>query len=290
VIGDAQLELGRYDEAFATFQTMVDTRPDVASYARVSYARELLGDVPGAVDAMALAFEAAGTPSDRAWAAAQLGELELGRGRVAAAAGWFDRGRDLAPAFVPNLAGLAKVAWARGDVELAIRRYRDVVAAYPSVEHAAALGDLYTSTGRDSLAREQYAVVDAARTLATANGVNVDLEVALFDADHGDPASALEAARDEWSRRRSVHVADAYAWALYATGRYEQAASMSRRALRLGTRNASFLFHAGMIELALGNEEATRRLLGDALELSPRFSVLHAATAQRALADLEAAR
>ena len=27
VIGDAQLELGRYEEAFDTFQTMVDTRP-----------------------------------------------------------------------------------------------------------------------------------------------------------------------------------------------------------------------------------------------------------------------
>ena len=49
VIGDAQVELGRYDEAFATFQTMVDTRPDLASYARVSYARELQGDVAGAI-------------------------------------------------------------------------------------------------------------------------------------------------------------------------------------------------------------------------------------------------
>ncbi|HET7928092.1 MAG TPA: tetratricopeptide repeat protein, partial [Actinomycetota bacterium] len=66
VIGDAQLELGRYGEAIETFQTMVDTRPDVASYARASYARELLGDVSGAIDAMRRAFEASGTPSDAA--------------------------------------------------------------------------------------------------------------------------------------------------------------------------------------------------------------------------------
>src|SRR6185436_19174759 len=68
VIGDAQVELGRYRDAFATFQTMVDTRPGVASYARVSYARELMGDVPGAVQAMEAARDIAGTPADAAWA------------------------------------------------------------------------------------------------------------------------------------------------------------------------------------------------------------------------------
>ena len=51
VIGDAQLELGRYQDAFDTFQTMVDTKPTLSAYARVSYARELLGDVPGAIGA-----------------------------------------------------------------------------------------------------------------------------------------------------------------------------------------------------------------------------------------------
>src|SRR3990170_101846 len=102
VTGDALLELGRYEEAFEVFQTMVDTRPDLASYARVSYARELLGDVPGAVDAMELAFGAAGTGSDRAWAAYRLGELAFGSGDVRTAAAWYERGRDLDPSYVPN--------------------------------------------------------------------------------------------------------------------------------------------------------------------------------------------
>ena len=290
VIGDAQLELGRYDRAFATFQTMVDTRPGLPAYARISYACELLGDVPGAVDAMMRAFDAAGSASDAAWAAHQLGELELGRGAVDAAAEWFDRGRGLDPGYVPNLAGLAKVAWARGDVELAIRRYSDVVAAYPSVEYVTALGDLYASTGRDDLAAQQYAVVVATRQIAKANGVDVDLDIALFDADHGKPESALHAARAEWARRHSVHVADAYAWALAANGRYREAAAMMDRALRLGTRNASFLFHAGMIQRGLGHEAAARRFLERALATNPHFSILLAPTAERTLAELEAAR
>ena len=47
VIGDAQVELGRYDEAIETVQAMVDLRPDLSSYSRVSYLRELMGDREG---------------------------------------------------------------------------------------------------------------------------------------------------------------------------------------------------------------------------------------------------
>jgi tetratricopeptide (TPR) repeat protein len=288
VIGDALLELGRYDEAFDAFQTMVDTRPNLASYARVSYARELVGDLVGARGAMERAFEAAGTPSDAAWASHELGQLAWKRGDVDAAAAWYDRGLDLEPSFVPNLAGLADVAWARGDAELAIELYKEVVVRYPSVEYVGRLGDLFATTGHPVLAREQYAVVEATRELARASGVNVDLEVALFDADHGRPETALAAAKAEWARRRSVHVADAYAWALSAAGRHEDAARLMDRALSLGTRDALVLFHAAMIERSLGREDAAERLLGRALAANPNFSILHAATARRVLAGLEA--
>ena len=288
VIGDALLELGRYEKAFAAFQRMVDTRPDLTSYARVSYARELLGDIGGAVDAMRIAFESAGTATDAAWAAHQLGELELGRGDVEAATGWFERGLDLAPDDVANLAGLARSSWAEGDIRIAIERFEDVVARRPSVEYVATLGDLYTISGHPDLADAQYAVVEAARQLARSNGVNVDLEVALFDADHGDPERALAAAQAEWRRRRSVHVADAFAWALYANGRFEDAERLTDRALALGTRNPAFLYHAAMIERALGRDAVALRLMSRALRLNPRFSVLHAATADRVRSELEA--
>jgi tetratricopeptide (TPR) repeat protein len=290
VIGDALLELGRYDRAFEAFQTMVDTRPDLASYARVAYARELVGDVPGAERAMRMALDAAGTPSDSAWTAYQLGELAFGSGDVGSARGWYARGLDLDPAYVPNLAGLAKVAWARGDDELAIARFTEVVARYPSAEFVGALADLYRATGKPALADRQEAVVAAMHDLATANGVNVDLELALFDADHGDPEGALAAARAEWARRQSVHVADAYAWALYAKGRYQRASTFAERALALGTRSALFLFHAGMIRLELGDEVGARRYLSDAVATNPNFSILHAADAARVLARLETGR
>ena len=39
---------------------MIDRRPNLAGYARVSYVRELRGDLPGAVEAMRLAVAAGG--------------------------------------------------------------------------------------------------------------------------------------------------------------------------------------------------------------------------------------
>ena len=60
VLGDAQIELGLYDDAAESFQNMVDIKPNLDSYARASYARELAGDLGGAIDAMKLAVKAGG--------------------------------------------------------------------------------------------------------------------------------------------------------------------------------------------------------------------------------------
>ena len=153
VIGDAQVELGRYQDAFATFQKMVDTLPGVASYARVSYARELMGDVPGAIKAMEAARDIAGTPADSAWADYQLGELYFNQGNLDDAQASYARGVATDADYVPPFAGLAKVAWARGHLRKAIAGYTDVVSRYPSPEYVIALGDLYTVGRADRSSR-----------------------------------------------------------------------------------------------------------------------------------------
>ena len=286
VIGDAQVELGRYDDAFTTFQKMVDTLPSTASYARVSYARELMGDVPGAIGAMKQALSFAGTPPDQAWASFQLGELYFNSGRLDKAATAYRRGTEYDPTYIPARAGLAKVSWARGDVQRAIAGYTDVVAKYPSPEYVIALGDLYRVDGQPDQAARQYALLHVEERLFLSAGVNLDLEFALFRAAHGDPHGALRAARQEWHRRHSILVADGYAWALYANGDYREAALYERRAMALGYRSALFDFHAGMIQLKLGNPEAAKRYLQKAVSTNPNFSILYAPTARRELARL----
>ncbi len=291
LLGDAQVELGRYGAAFASFQRMVDTRPDLASYARVSYALELRGNVAGAIDAMRAAADVAAGPADTAWAAAQVGKLHLGAGRIDQAAEWFRRARAADPRSMEAEAGLALVAWASGDVRTAIAGYERLVTRFPSPEHVATLGDLYEAAGETEAASAQFELVLAEARLFRANGVNTDLEIALFHADHpgaGSARAALRAARAEWDRRKSVHVADALAWALYANGHYQEAAAASEQALRLGTRNALFLFHAGMIRLRLGDRNAARAFLRDAFEVNPFFSVRWSPVLRATLSRLDA--
>jgi tetratricopeptide (TPR) repeat protein len=287
VVGDAQVELGMYEEAFATFQKAVDLKPELSTYARASYAWELQGNVGNALAAMKLARQAAASASDTAWADNQLGELAFNSGRLDRAEASYREAIARDPSYLPPHAGLAKVEAARGDLSGAIADMSWVVARYPTPEYVIALGDLYTVSGRDADAARQFALLRAEEHLFQANGVNMDLEIALFDADHEvDLAGGLAAAQAEWARRHSVHVADALAWQLYANGRFREALGYADQALHLGTRNALFFFHRGMIEKAMGRAAAARRDLATALGINPHFSILWAGSAARTLARM----
>jgi tetratricopeptide (TPR) repeat protein len=165
-----------------------------------------------------------------------------------------------------------------------------VVARYPLPEYVIALGDLQTVAGRLADARRSYALVRVEERLFRAAGVNIDLELALFDADHGRPRAALAAARAEWDRRRSVLVADALGWALHRVGHDAAALRYSRFAQKLGYRPALFSFHQGMIEMALGRRDEARRHLREALSINPNFSILQVPVAERALSKLGGGR
>jgi tetratricopeptide (TPR) repeat protein len=286
VIGDAQIELGRYLEAFQTYQKAVDLKPNLSTYARASYAWELQGNVSNAIRAMNLARGAAGNVSDASWADNQLGDLYFNSGRLGRATAYYRRATQEDPSFVPPRAGLARVEAARGHLAAAIAGYRSVTARYPLPQYVIALDDLYTVTGQKAQAAEQSALVQVEERLFQANGVNVDLEIALFDADHRiDLSRGLAAAQAEWSRRHSVHVADALAWELYANGQPAVALTYADRALRLGYRNALFYFHRAMIERALGRMAAARRDLQQVRQINPYFSPLWSGVAARMLAS-----
>ena len=96
---DALVELGRYDEAERALQRLADRKPNLSVYARVSYLRELRGDLGGAASALALAA-AAGGPAPENSAAIEVlrGDLALVRGRPAGARRAYTTALALAPA------------------------------------------------------------------------------------------------------------------------------------------------------------------------------------------------
>lgn len=291
VIGDGLIELGRYDEAIATYQQMVDLRPDLSSYARVAYARELLGDVEGAIEAMTDAVKA-GAPygENTAYVAVQLGHLYLNSGRLDEAEAAYQQALRFYSNYKPAQAGVARVRAARGDLAGAIALQQDIVAVMPLPEFIITLSDLYRAAGQPAEAARQDELVRAISRLYQANGVDLDLELAMFDADRGQNlAAAIEQARHAYAERPSIKVAGVLAWSLYQAGRYEEAHAASQQALRLGTRDALLHFHAGMIAAKRGDRPAAETALTTALMINPHFSPIYAPEARRTLDQLRAA-
>jgi tetratricopeptide (TPR) repeat protein len=285
VIGDALVELGRYDGAFAAFDRMAEMRPGLASYARISHARELIGDVPGAIQAMQLAIDAAsGQGEAEAWSRVQLGKIYWSVGRLDPAAAQFRGALRAFPNYPYALDALARVVAARGDVQRAITLEQQAVDVNPLPQYVAQLGDLYRSRGQARLAGRQYALIGVIERLLVANGVKTDLETALFDVDHGlRLRHALALARKARSDRPSIDGDDVLAWALARNGRCGEAIGYSKRALRLGTLDALKLFHRGVIERCLGHDAAADTFLRRALRLNPHFSILWAPVARGAI-------
>jgi tetratricopeptide (TPR) repeat protein len=284
VIVDGLVELGRYAEAGRELQRFVDAKPTLASYSRVSYFRELHGDLDGAAEAMALAVSAGGdTAENAAYVQTLLGTLEFDRGRLAAARHAFGLALVRFPGHVPAAAGLARVEAAEGRTGAAIRRYRDVVARLPLPEYVVALGEVELAAGRVVQARRDLGLVGAEERLLQASGVNTDVDLALFEANHGSPARAVVLARRAWTTAPSVRSADALGWALTAAGQPREGLAWARRALGLGSRDPVLNYHAGMSARAAGDRSAARRYLHAALAGNPRFSPLYAPRARRAL-------
>src|SRR4051812_32757545 len=229
LIVDAQIELGRYGAAARTLQAMVDAKPTLAAYARVSYYRELHGDLPGALDAMRAAVSAGGdVPENLASVQTLLGGLEFTAGHLAASERAYRTALVGVPGYVPADAGLAQVEAARGQLGAAITRLRRGVTKLPLPQYVIQLGETELAAGRRAAARETFALVGAEERLLEANGVNTDVDLALFEAGHGSPARAVVLPPRPWAGAPRLRAAAAMDWALTRARRPRDAPPWAR--------------------------------------------------------------
>ncbi len=292
VIADAHVELGHDSAAVAVVQRMVNERPSLAAYARVSYLRELHGDRAGAIGAMLQAMTTGGgQPADAAWCAARAGLLCLGADSLDAASRLFDRALVLSPRCVSALAGAARVAAARGDSARAAALYERANATLPLVENIVALAELHDVRGRARDAARHYALASALLADAHARGVDTDLDAALFEARRTDDLAALLArTRSAHARRPSAMADHVLAWVLYRADSLAEAHATIERALRHQTDDPTVLYHAGVIFAAAGDAARAHDLLTRALAASAALSPRDAVDARRAHLSLEPLR
>jgi tetratricopeptide (TPR) repeat protein len=293
MLADSQIGLGRYDEADRSLQRMLELDAGLPALSRRANLAFLRGDRFNAVDFWKQAIRAGeGQPAEnQAWAHVQLGVTYFALGDLSRAESEHERALKLYPEYVHALAGLAQVRAAQQRYEEAIDLYTHAVARQPQPQYVAALGDVLAAAGRGAEAEEQYALVDAIAALYEANGIDTDLQIALFFASHDrELTAALEMAEAAYDAAPNVYAADALAWALYKNGRYAEASRYAAEASARGTLEASFYFHAALIDSALGNDDSAFLHIKTALDLNPRFSPLHADEARGLFSRLEASR
>jgi tetratricopeptide (TPR) repeat protein len=280
VLVDADVELGLYDDAAQDLQNLLDVRPGLAAYSRVSYLRELHGDVDGARQAFAQAEAAGSDRYELATVEVLRGKLALGQGSLDEAAAHFARAREHVNEPAGVQAGEARLLAARGDRAGAIAALENAIEERPTAEVAILLGDLLRIDGRTADAAGADRVVrDLARDERGA-GADVNMELSLFEADRGNPARALDLAQRAYAvKPANVNANIAVAWALRATGRASDAIAYVDEALRLGTRDGLLHFRAAAVLADAGDGQRAAGELGTAFEVNPWFSFGHLAEA-----------
>jgi tetratricopeptide (TPR) repeat protein len=178
LLADAYVQLRDYDNAVRVLDQMVRLKPNLSSYSRISYMRELKGDTQGAIQAMAMAIQAGAPDAENtAWCIVQLGNLYLNSGQPAQAEIAYRAALKRFPGYVHANAGLAKVAAARKDYDVAVQSYQKAIDTVPMPEFLIGLSSVYQKMGKTVEARAQLDLVSNIKKVYEANGVSMDAEI-----------------------------------------------------------------------------------------------------------------
>ncbi len=280
ILVDGNVEMGNYDSAVACAQTMMDIRPDLRSYARASYLREIFGDYPGAIEAMKLAV-GAGAPGDEAteWSRIQLGHLYENTGDLKSAEMNYQIALKERPGYMYALAGMAHLALATKDYNKAIDYYQQAAkdANIGSFKEEQAI--VYFLSGKkDTAATLTKNVIDELNKNAQAANADAsighyaDKELAYAYLSVNNYDKALEHALLEYNRRPlNIEVNETVAWMYYQKGEIAKALPYLDAALKTNSKNPTLLCRAGLIYARSGDATKAKKYLQDGLQNNPNI-------------------
>ena len=282
-LGDALLELGRYDEAAAAFAkaralegSTVDTESRAARLAmlrgQTRQARRHLQTALSLARSMSLP-----APELISWCFVQLGQFEFSHGNWIAAETNYKLALAAQPGSLLAREHIAELTAARGDYNKAIALYKDVLAASARPEFRQALGDLYTYAKQPKPAAHWHAeALSGYMASINAGHVHYQHHLAGFYTDsQPDGAAAVRWSSKDLALRKSVAAYDAHAWALYTNGQFREADVAARKAVQWGSEDAHVLYHAGLIATRAGDVARGAALLQRALKANPRYNSFH---------------
>ena len=287
IIGDAELELGHYDDAEEHYQKMMDLRPDLSSWSRGAHLLWITGNKSKAMWLMERAIKA-GAPyaENTAWCRARLAMMLYNDGALLPAAQVLESALAAGTQNTHILLAAARIATAREDMESAKKHYSRILENGNNHDALAGLGDIAAAAGRKDEAEKFYLEVEALHTSHAATGVHDHMAMAKFFADHDrNPVEALRLA-EQAKLTKNVQEADTLAWVYLKNGDTASAVAAMKRALSRGTPDAELRYHAGMIAAAAGDRVSAQKHLQAALSFNSRFSLLQAPVAAKTLDSL----
>jgi tetratricopeptide (TPR) repeat protein len=281
ILVDGHVETGDYTAAVADADKMVSIRPDIRSYSRISYLREIHGDYPGAIDAMKRAVKA-GPSGDEAteWTRVQLGHLYENVGDLKNAEMNYLVALENRPAYAYAIAGKARIALASKDYNKAIAFYVQADSLVNDYSFKEELVDIYQLTGQKNKADSLSAIViNAMRKDAQSGRDNAsighyaDRELAYAYLKTGEYGKALEHALAEYNRRpANIDVNETVAWVYYNKSDFAKAIPYVEVALKTDSRNPTLLCHAGLIYAKAGDKEKAKTILQEAFKNDPNMA------------------
>ena len=281
IMCDANVELGNYEEAVKMADKMVSVRPDIRSYSRVSYLREIYGHPQGAIIAMNLAVSA-GFPGleQTEWARMILAHLYENTGKPDSAEYEYRVALAERPDYPFAIAGLGRIAKAKGNYKEAIQDYETARGLITEYSFSDELTDLYRLNHENEKAEKCAGEVisllgpNAGEEGSTGHGHYADRELAYAYLKLGDKNLALKHAQLEYDRRpENIDVCETLAWVRYQRGETAEADKLINKALRTHSRNPVLLFRAGLIKIKAGNSSGGQQLIKTALALNPFLDI-----------------
>ncbi len=280
---DAHVELGEYDEAVKMADKMNSIRPDLRSYARVSYLREIYGKVDGAVEAMKMSVTAAPPGSEEAaWCRLTLGHLYETYGDLNQAEDQYQTILGERENYPFAYAGLASIEEKKGNIQQAETLLKKACSIIPEVSFYHQLANLYKRSGRkiasDSLTAEILVMLKDDEK----SGHRMGLEYAKVHMElTGDLNQALKYALEEYDIRPENIDANKVLAAVYLEmGAWTKAATHANKALQTESKNPEALCIAGMAAFHLGEVQKGRKLIHSAFEEDPYQQHVFAADAR----------
>ena len=295
LIIDGNVEMGNYTAAVENADKMVSIRPDIRSYSRISYLREIHGDYPGAIDAMKMAVEA-GLPGDEGteWSRVQLGRLYENTGDLKNAEMHYTIALDSRPAYAYAYAGLARIAAASNNSGKAINYYMRADSLVNDYAIKEELADAYKVAGEkdkaDAIANsviEGMTAAAASEKRDDSSGHYSDREMAYAYLKINQYDKALDHALLEYNRRpENIDVNETVAWVYYSKGDYAKALPYAKTALKTNCKNPVLLCRTGLIYYKNGDKTIAQKLLKEGLAANPNIAAALKTEAQQSLATL----